>query len=286
MNIAIIGLGGIGSTFAFQLARAGHQITVIARGQRLEQLTRDQAIVTTAGERAEVRVAGSLDPTIAFDLVLVTVLAPQVDAVLPSLQASAAKTVMFMFNTFEPFARLRDAVGAARFAFGFPAILANVQDAGRLESTIVTRGQITTVTDGGLAEVFTQAGIASVVHADMESWLRTHAAMVVPFMIAVARSHERRAGLSWNESWKLANALDEGMGLVKKLGNAITPVPMVVLSCLPRVSTAALLWSATRMSSLRKSGAAGTKEPRALIDSMQAVAPGGSLPKLLAVRPD
>ncbi|MFT3707491.1 MAG: 2-dehydropantoate 2-reductase N-terminal domain-containing protein [Archangium sp.] len=285
MNIAIIGLGGIGSTFAFQLARAGHQVTAIARGQRLEQLSRDQAIVTTAGERAEVRVAGSLDPTVAFDLVLVTVLAPQVDAVLPSLQASAAKTVMFMFNTFEPFARLREAVGP-RFAFGFPAILANVQDAGRLESTIVTRGQITTVTDGGFAEVFTQAGIASVVHPDMESWLRTHAAMVVPFMIAVGRAHERRAGLSWSESWKLANALDEGLGLVKKLGNAITPAPMVVLSCLPRVSTAALLWSATRVSSLRKSGAAGMKEPRALIDSMHAVAPGGALPKLLAVRPD
>ena len=52
MQIAIIGLGGIGSTFALQLARAGHDVTAIARGRRLEQLERDAAIVTAAGERA------------------------------------------------------------------------------------------------------------------------------------------------------------------------------------------------------------------------------------------
>jgi len=31
MQIAIIGPGGIGSTFAFRLSRAGHDVTVIAR---------------------------------------------------------------------------------------------------------------------------------------------------------------------------------------------------------------------------------------------------------------
>ncbi|WP_437548032.1 2-dehydropantoate 2-reductase N-terminal domain-containing protein [Sorangium sp. So ce367] len=35
MRIAIIGPGAIGSTFAHALARAGHDVTVIARGQRL-----------------------------------------------------------------------------------------------------------------------------------------------------------------------------------------------------------------------------------------------------------
>ena len=38
MKLAILGTGGIGSTFAFHLARAGHDVTVIARGKRLEQL--------------------------------------------------------------------------------------------------------------------------------------------------------------------------------------------------------------------------------------------------------
>jgi 2-dehydropantoate 2-reductase len=64
MQIAIVGPGGIGSTVAFRLARAGHDITVVARGGRLEQLRRDGAIVTTKGECAPVSVSGELDTAI------------------------------------------------------------------------------------------------------------------------------------------------------------------------------------------------------------------------------
>src|SRR6201999_8239 len=50
MRIAIVGPGGIGSTFAFQLSEAGHDVTVIARSTRLEQLRHAGAIVTVEGE--------------------------------------------------------------------------------------------------------------------------------------------------------------------------------------------------------------------------------------------
>jgi 2-dehydropantoate 2-reductase len=64
LRIAILGVGRIGSAFAFQLVRTGgHDVTVIARpdSTRLKQLERDQAIVDVEGERASVRVASSLD---------------------------------------------------------------------------------------------------------------------------------------------------------------------------------------------------------------------------------
>ncbi len=140
MKIAIVGTGSIGSTFAFQLARSAHDVTVIARGERLEQLQAERAIVTVSGERATVSVSAALDPATDYDLVLVTVLAPQVDSVLPSLQASAAKTVMFMFNTFESLDLLRNAVGKERFAFGFPAILASLPG-GKLKFRVFARPQ-------------------------------------------------------------------------------------------------------------------------------------------------
>ncbi|WP_438026201.1 ketopantoate reductase family protein [Sorangium sp. So ce233] len=283
MKIAIVGPGGIGSTFAFQLARAGHEVTVVARGKRLEQLQRDEAIVRATGERAAVRVSAALDATAAWDLVLVTVLASQVDAVLPALTASAAKSVMFMFNTFEPLNRLRDAVGSARFAFGFPAILATLDD-GKLTSKIVTRGMVTTVTDAAWAKVFTDAGIPAVVHADMESWLRTHAAFVVPSMVASVTAHTRQAGLSWTEAMNLARAMEEGFRLVRQLGNTITPEPVARLSRLPTPVIATFLWTLSRVEALRKLGAAGPGEPRTLIDAMAAAAPGQT-PALLAIRP-
>ncbi len=283
MKIAIVGPGGIGSTFALQLGQAGHEVTVVARGKRLEQLQRDEAIVSVAGRRTAVRVSAALDVATEWDLVLVTVLASQVDAVLPALAACAAKTVMFMFNTFEPLDRLRYAVGTARFAFGFPAILASLED-GKLTAKIVTRGLVTTVTDAAWAEVFTDAGIPSVVHPDMESWLRTHAAFVVPVMAASITAYTRRAGVSWTEAMNLARAMDEGFSLVRQLGNAITPAPMGTLSRMPTRMAAALIWTLSRLPAIREAGAAGPGEPRTLIDAMSAAAPGQT-PALLNIRP-
>ena len=89
LRIAVIGVGGIGSTFAFQLARTGrHDVTVIARpgSVRLEQLRRDGAIVDAKGERAAIRVTDRLDEETPYDLVLVTLPAHQAEAVLPALQ--------------------------------------------------------------------------------------------------------------------------------------------------------------------------------------------------------
>ena len=101
---SVLGVGNIGSTFAFQLARiGGHDVTVVARpgSKRLEQLRRDRAIVDVKGERARVHVTDTLDELAPFDVVIVTLLAHQVDAVLPALRRSAAGCVQFMFNTFD-----------------------------------------------------------------------------------------------------------------------------------------------------------------------------------------
>lgn len=283
MKIAVLGTGGIGSTFAFQLAQAGHEVTVIARGKRLEQLQRDQAIVRSTGQRAAVHVSAAIDEAVPWDLVLVTVLASQVDAVLPALGRSRARQVMFMFNTFEPLTRLREAVGASRFTFGFPAILASL-DSGKLTSQIVDRPMMTTVMDARWAEVFTSAGIRAVAHSDMESWLRTHAAFVAPVMVLSVRSYERQAGASFSEALAFARATDEGLRLVRKLGNAITPEPMVLLSRMPVVMLASLLWTLSRVPAIRKAGAAGLSEPRTLIDQMLAAALE-PMPALQAIRP-
>ncbi len=67
----------------------------------------------------QVSVNALLDPTVPYDLLLVPVKCHQVAEALPTLQASAAKTIMFNSVTFSPLALMRDAVGAERFAYGF-----------------------------------------------------------------------------------------------------------------------------------------------------------------------
>ena len=57
LKVAVVGPGAIGSAFAYRLARAGHDVTVVGRGKRLEELERDGAIVLVDGERAAVTAA-------------------------------------------------------------------------------------------------------------------------------------------------------------------------------------------------------------------------------------
>ena len=283
MKIAIVGTGSIGSTFAFQLARNAHDVTVVARGKRLEQLQAEQAIVTVSGERAAVTVSAALDPAINFDLVLVVVLASQVDAVLPALKTSTAKTVMFMFNTLEPLNSLRDAVGKERFAFGFPAILASLTN-GILKFVIYTREQTTIVTDTVWAKVFSEAGILTVAHNDIESWLHTHVAFVVPMMAISSVAHTRQTGVSWSEAKTYALAIREGFALVQRLGDSITPSSLVILNRAPKLMVTAMFWALSRLKLIRDLGAQGSSEPRALIDKMIAAEPDQSS-ALRSIRP-
>jgi 2-dehydropantoate 2-reductase len=283
-KIAVVGAGAIGSTFALQLARAGHDVTVVARRNRLAQLQESAGIETTTGMFVATGVSAKLDPAVPWDLVIVSVRAQHVDAVLPEIAGSAAKKVMFMFNTFEPLDRLRAAVGATPSTFGFPSILARVDERGRLQSSIQAKGLLTTVTDAATADMFTSAGIPSVVETDMQSWLRSHAAAVVPFMLAVTAAHERHAGISWAEAARLAAAMIEGFQLVRRLGSAVIPAPVWFVSQLPPPAIAALLWLATRAPALRESGAAGAGEASALIDAMLSTS-SDDLPALRRVRP-
>lgn len=287
MKIAIIGPGAIGSTFAFYLSRAGHDVTVVARGARLAQLEKERAIITTEDQRAPVEVSAALDTTTPWDLVLVTVLEFQVDAVLPALQHSAAKQVMFMFNTFAPLDRLRDVVGAHRFVFGFPAILGRFKD-GKLEAQVIPRAlaavQLTIVTDPAWAEIFSKAGIPTDTQAEMHSWLRTHAVVVAPLMLAANRVHKRGSGLSWNESREVALGMAEGFTLVRSLGHRLTPSNVAVFAKIPAPVTALGLWLLSRHPVMAELGEKGDGEVRTLIDAMVAAAPTRTT-RLQSLRP-
>lgn len=281
MEIAILGTGAIGSTFAYQLARAGHDVTVIARGERLRQLQRDGAIVLTSGERASVRIDTSLDISRPYDLVLVSVLAPQVDALLTTLRQSVAKTVMFMFNTFEPLDRLRDAVGRERFVFGFPAGVFTLLLDGKIRPQIRAG---TTVGDATWARVFGDAGIPSVVDPDMHSWLRAHAALVIPLMSIGTVVLARAKGIAWREAAAYARAMRDGFAIVRSLGHRLAPSWLRALGAMPRALLTPLLWMMSRTTMLRDLGRLGTAEPRMLIDMMTDAAPEKT-GALLAIRP-
>ncbi len=283
MNIAIIGAGRIGSAFAFRLARAGHSLTLVARGSRLAALQGEGAIVSVEGERAPVQAVPELDTSIAYDLLLVTVLSHQVDGILPMLSASQAKKVMLMFNTFERLDRWRDAIGAERFEVAFPNMISFlVED--KLRSVVDGPGMVTALSCPMWAQEFKRAGFPTHLEADMQSYLRSHVAFYVPSLVAALLVWKRPVGLTWSEALQVTAALKEAFALVQSLRHTLKPKPVALMASLPSFVLTAFTWAFARTRALKDLGQFGPAEARALIDAMAAAAPGRAT-KLLAIRP-
>ena len=292
LRIAVLGVGRIGSAFAFQLARNGHHdVTVIARpgSPRLHELRRDDGIVDVKGERASVRIAEALDEQTPYDLVIVTLLGFQVDAVLPALRRSAAKCIQFMFVTFEP-ERLRDAVGAERCAFGMPFIQSDFDGDGRLKATIGAGGQKTIMSQPRWVEVFAAAGLPAALEPDMPLWLRCHVPLTIAFESISVAGVRRGGGASWGEAIVIARGVREGFALIRGLGYPIYPRAKRLISGSPVPVVAAMLWAMSRIRPFRELLATGVNECRALVDVLAAAAPQAKPPvrvaEIRAMKPD
>lgn len=283
MKIILIGAGRIGSAVAFCLAKAGHDITVVARGARFKALSQHGAIHTIDGDRAPVRVCAELTPTAACDLLIVTVPEYELGPLLPTVSASSARRVLFMFNTFHGIEPYRSVVGADRFAFGFPNMSAYLVGE-RLRYRVDGPGMVTTMSDPQLAALFRAAGMPSNVERDMDAFLRSHVALVVPIFVAALVTWQRDSRLTWSEAKQLNAAWTEAFDIVRGLGHAIRPRSLATLLRMPSLARTGLLWMLSRLRIVKDLGEFGPEETRALIDTIAAMAPGRA-PRLLALRP-
>lgn len=291
LRIAVLGVGKIGSAFAFQLARTGnHDVTVVARpgSARLQQLQRDNGIVNVKGERASVRVTDTLDEQTPWDLVIVTLLAYQVDAVLPTLRRSRAKCIQFMFVTFEP-ERLQDAVGVERCSFGMPGLQAMFDEDGKLKATVGAAGQKTIMSQQRWVDVFNAAGLPALLEPDMPLWLRCHVPLCVAFESVSVAGERRAGGASWGEAIGLARGMHESFAMLTRLGHRVYPRSKARINGCPTWVVAAMLWMMSRIRPFRELLATGKNECRALVDVMVTAAPQAKppvrVPRIQAMKP-
>jgi 2-dehydropantoate 2-reductase len=276
LSLAIIGAGRIGSALAYQLRRAGHDVTVVARpnSRRLTQLRHDGGIVLTTSERAEVTVADRFDETKPFDLVIVTVLAHQVDALLPDLQRSRARCVHFMFVTPQT-ERLRSVVGADRATFGMAAVLATLDSDGRLGLTIPKTKAMQG--DQRWVDLFQAAGMPSKLEQDMGRWLRSHVPMTIAMEAVAVAGMRHKRGATWTEARTGARSLRAGYSILRGLGETPYPGSKNQISRAPRLLLTLML-RAVSSGRFRETLGNSAAECRGLIDLM--VTEAGQKPAL------
>jgi len=197
MKLLVYGAGVIGSLLAARLHEAGHDVSLLARGERLAALRRHGVQLAEADNPAVRRVPVPVveHPAGGYDLTAVFVRAHQVDAVLQSL-AGLDGDVLFLHNWAAGAEPLGAVIGDERVLLGFGAAGGTMDgDVVRYRATgLMTRlvpmpigepdGRSTPRLER-IVRTFRTAGINAKAEPRMDAWLKTHAAFAVPLGQAV-----------------------------------------------------------------------------------------------------
>ena len=235
MRWLIYGAGNIGCLYAARLARAGEDVAVLARGARAERI-REAGIVLEDARTSErtttsVRVVGQLGGE--FDVVLVALPKPAIAAVLPALATDATPSVVFFGNNAAGPDAMIDALGIDRVLLGFPGAAA-VPSGDAIRFVITSaREQTTTIGEitGARSErvraigaSLSRAGFPVAISTDVDAWLKTHAAEILPTAGALYRAGSVEQLARSRETQRLMlRAIREGHAVLRKSGVGITP---------------------------------------------------------------
>jgi len=250
MRILVYGAGVVGSQYAALLHRAGHDVSLLARGQRLADL-REHGIVLQAvdtGQRtvARPKVVDRLAPEDAYDLVIVATRKNQVPGVLPVLAANrATPNVLFMGNNAAGPDSYVAALGEDRVLLGFGGV-GGVRDGhvirylrGKKERRGTTYvGELDGRCTRRLArivEAFEWTMLPVSVLHDADAWLKTHAALIVPLVCALyaAGGDNYRLARTRHGIVLGLRGVREAFAVLRAEGVSIEPRAMRVLEWIP-----------------------------------------------------
>ena len=246
-RILVIGAGVNGSVCAAALHRAGYDVTVLARGKRLEELQAGGIEIEDPlkGTRTvtQVPVVDRLAPEDVYEYVLVVVRKNQVRDLLPVLAQNQSPSVVFMVNTASGPEEWIAALGAKRVMLGF--VFAGGRREGSLIRAMRVRGPGTPFgeANGAISErltrlvsILSRAGLKAKAVADMPDWLVTHAAMVAPVAMLVLKHGCDTYALarSRKDIAMLVEAMRETLAVLRANGHRIAPHGVILVEILPR----------------------------------------------------
>jgi 2-dehydropantoate 2-reductase len=239
MKILFYGAGPLGSLYAARLQDSGQDVSVLARGQRLADILEHGIVLEDAatGERTATRVSVEerLEATDAYDLVIVLMRRNKIPAILPVLAVNRnTPNVLFMCNSAAGPDEMIDALGRERVMLGFSGAGGYLKDhvvyfevvSGKRQPTVF--GEL----DGSatprlkqIAGAFKGAGFPVAVSDNMDAWLKTHGAEIIPTAGALysAGTDNFRLARTRDGMVLMVRAIKEGYKVLQALGVPITP---------------------------------------------------------------
>ena len=232
-RITILGAGVIGQVFAARLADAGHDVSLIARGQTLESLRKDGVRVRRSNESARRVLVDVVDFEQAQDLttevLIVCVRREQLTAAMPQIRSLPFERVVLLQNA--------GGNTPATLKLGRPLIRAfpgigGEQDASGAIHYIAIDAQPTTFAAEDdpetVMQLFRATGLALTTTDDMPAWAATHDIMMAAFGAAIVAHSGDAAALGRDQrAMRIATAaIREGLRARLRQGLNIRPAAL------------------------------------------------------------
>lgn len=240
MKILIYGAGVLGSYAAYELNRAGHEVTILARGKRYEELKEKGLVIRHWLQRRttvdKINIVKELLPEDQYDATFIVMQSLQVEAVLSTISENVG-CPLFVFVGNEGKAKeisdkiKNTAKGDPRILFGFFSIGGRRQD-GKIISVHTKHpdfdiGDLEGKSDYTpiIEKIFKETSFKVKYHMNMEDFLKTHIAFIMPLAYLAYMSNCNLRKVAGNKSALNAtiDAIIEGFEVLIKLGYKIDP---------------------------------------------------------------
>jgi 2-dehydropantoate 2-reductase len=253
MKILVYGAGPLGSLFAGRLHQAGHEVSLLARGQRLADLYEHGLVLvdTQTGERmvSPVQIVEQLEADEAYDLVLVIMRKNKALEILPVLADNRhTPNVLFLMNNAAGSGELVEALGSERVMMGFP-MAAGYRRGHEVHYLVGARdgmkalipigevdGSITSRTEAVGRVLASMLGFGVDLRSDMDAWLKTHVALLMPSLgpaLYAAGTDNLRLAHTRDLIVLTMRAIREGFHVLRALGIPITPASVRKFGWIP-----------------------------------------------------
>lgn len=245
MSILIYGAGVIGSLYAVIFSNAGYDVSIYARGPRLEKL-RSKGLLYLENKnikKARVKLCSKLSDTDIYDFIFLTVRNDQLKKALTELRTNKSKCIVTMVNNLFEYQELEKIAGMGRILPAFPGAGGSITD-DILYASLTPRfiqsttfGEITgvkTKRSKYLAKIFKKSKIPYKEIRDMYKWQLCHLAMVIPIADAYYEAVcPKKVGLEKNILQKTAKRLKRNFIFLKKDLGEISPWKLNIFIVVP-----------------------------------------------------
>ncbi|WP_438496432.1 ketopantoate reductase family protein [Paenibacillus sp. IHBB 3054] len=239
-RLLIIGAGVIGSLYALRFAQSGLDVTLLARGKRLDSLKADGLRYNDNGtiQQISIKTIEKLASDDTYDFIFVPVRYDQAESALSAIKNNQSKTIITLSNTVG-YDRWLEIVGD-RLLPGFPGAGGDIKD-GVLYAQFGSKtffgeinGQLTERVTR-LAQIFETVDLPYEIQKDIQAFHVSHAALAVVNKHLYTNDGMVDIETARNESTlsKIAADIKQNIHLVAQAGIPVIPPETKLMGELP-----------------------------------------------------